>query len=70
MKYLICGIFMATFAQFGHAVEPSPYVGQEKRSIKSLSQKEIDAYLTGKGMGFASAFNSKRNTNSRAGRVI
>ena len=31
----------------------SPYVGQEVRDIKSLSPEDINAYLSGKGMGLA-----------------
>lgn len=31
----------------------SPYQGEEKRLIKSLSDKEVDDYLNGRGMGFA-----------------
>ncbi len=31
----------------------SPYVGQEARDIKSLSAEDINAYLSGKGMGLA-----------------
>ena len=33
----------------------SPYAGEEGRDIKALSAQDIDAYLTGKGMGFAKA---------------
>ncbi len=33
----------------------TPYQGQQLRSIKALSQKDIDGYLSGKGMGFAKA---------------
>jgi Spy/CpxP family protein refolding chaperone len=33
----------------------SPYKGQQHRSIKALSQNEINGYLNGKGMGFAKA---------------
>ncbi|WP_455218139.1 Spy/CpxP family protein refolding chaperone [Kaarinaea lacus] len=33
----------------------SPYKGQQIREIKSLSQSDIDGYLSGKGMGFAKA---------------
>ena len=33
----------------------SPYKGQQHRSIKALSQNDIDGYLQGKGMGFAKA---------------
>lgn len=38
-----------------YAEGPSPYVGQEMRGIKALSQSEIDGYLDGQGMGFAKA---------------
>lgn len=40
-----------TLAQSGH----SPYPGQEKGEIKSLSAEEIQAYLSGDGMGWAKA---------------
>lgn len=33
----------------------SPYIGQQLRDIKSLSQSDIDGYLSGKGMGYAKA---------------
>jgi hypothetical protein len=39
------------FAQHGH----SPYVGQEKSDIKTLSAEEIQALLSGQGMGLAKA---------------
>ena len=35
--------------------EPSPYVGQETRDIKALSEQEINDYLAGNGMGLAKA---------------
>lgn len=31
----------------------SPYKGEENRSVKSLSDREVDDYLNGRGMGFA-----------------
>lgn len=31
----------------------SPYAGEQRREIKSLSSSELEAYLQGKGMGFA-----------------
>jgi Spy/CpxP family protein refolding chaperone len=40
-----------SFAQHGH----SPYVGQEKRAIKTLSEEEMRALLSGQGMGLAKA---------------
>ena len=36
-----------------HAADQSPYTGEELRSIKSMSSQEIDALLSGEGMGFA-----------------
>jgi hypothetical protein len=38
-------------AQHGH----SPYAGQGKRDIKALSDEEVQALLTGQGMGLAKA---------------
>jgi Spy/CpxP family protein refolding chaperone len=39
------------FAQHGH----SSYAGQEKREIKALSNEEIQALLSGQGLGLAKA---------------
>lgn len=36
-------------------VTPSPYVGEEHRVIKALSEEEIEAYRTGSGMALAKA---------------
>jgi len=36
-------------------LQPSPYVGQEAREIKSMSAEEVQAYLSGEGMGLAKA---------------
>jgi Spy/CpxP family protein refolding chaperone len=33
----------------------SPYAGEEAREIKALSAEDVEAYLTGQGMGFAKA---------------
>ena len=33
----------------------SPYAGEEGREIKALSAEDVNAYLTGQGMGFAKA---------------
>jgi Spy/CpxP family protein refolding chaperone len=38
-----------TFAQHSH----SPYAGQEKRAIKTLSEEEVQTLLSGQGMGLA-----------------
>lgn len=37
------------------AQQTSPYLGQETRDIKALSSDDVNAYLAGKGMGFAKA---------------
>lgn len=33
----------------------TPYAGQEQRAIKAMSEKEVQDYLAGKGMGYAKA---------------
>jgi Spy/CpxP family protein refolding chaperone len=38
-----------------HVLAASPYAGEEGREIKALSAADVDAYLTGLGMGFAKA---------------
>jgi Spy/CpxP family protein refolding chaperone len=55
MKNLIFGIAVSvlTFAAF--ADTKSPYIGQETREIKALSQQEVEDYLNGKGLGYAKA---------------
>ena len=42
-------------ASFVYATQPvrSPYAGQETRGIKSLSDREVQDYLAGRGMGLA-----------------
>ena len=42
-------------AQQPPPAQESPYVGLESRDIKSLSQRQIDLYLSGHGMGLALA---------------
>lgn len=37
------------------SAQHSPYSGEELRTIKSLSEKEIEQYLSGAGMGLAKA---------------
>ncbi len=56
MKRLACTLTLvllgsALSAQTGR----SPYAGQEKREIKALSKGDVEAYLNGRGMGFAKA---------------
>jgi hypothetical protein len=50
--FLLQTVFLyTTVAWAGETL--SPYAGQEKREIKALSKKEVDAYFSGDGMGFA-----------------
>jgi hypothetical protein len=50
-------LILATVGTVGCAQAPpaSPYAGQEGRSIKALSQKEVDDLRAGAGMGYAKA---------------
>lgn len=59
---MIKTVLMAVFSAFTLipmyavlAAQPSAYSGQEQREIKALSPDDIQAYLTGKGAGFAKA---------------
>ena len=49
--FLVVAVLMLPIAGFA----ASPYVDQTSRSIKALSDDEVDDYLSGKGMGFAKA---------------
>jgi hypothetical protein len=44
---------LTSFAQSSDAAKP--YAGQEKREVTTLSAEEIQAYLSGQGMGLAKA---------------
>lgn len=48
-------LLVATAAAFAGEPSPSPYAGQEARTIKALSAEDIEALRTGQGMGFAKA---------------
>ncbi len=47
--------FLLSLSTLAAAVTPSPYAGQEARSIKALSAEEQADLLAGRGMGFAKA---------------
>lgn len=47
LTFLVCCSYIAT------AESNSPYVGQESRSIKALSQQQISDLLDGNGLGYA-----------------
>jgi hypothetical protein len=55
MKNLFIAVSIMLLSQTLYASTESPYKGQQLRSIKALSQKDINGYMTGKGMGFAKA---------------
>ena len=64
LPFLLPLIFLAMFfmwgvafaiPQGGAAKNPSPYAGQERRGIKSLSASDIEALSNGKGWGLAKA---------------
>ena len=46
---------MALMVNVAWADSTSPYAGQETRDIKALAPEDVDAYLSGKGMGLAKA---------------
>jgi Spy/CpxP family protein refolding chaperone len=54
MRRFLSTTMLAALIASGHAqTAQSPYAGQEKRPIKSLSAEEIQAYESGQGMGLA-----------------
>ena len=58
MKLPFAAYLLALFpvsVQVSAVTPASPYVGQEARDIKALSTEEVNAYLSGKGMGLAKA---------------
>ena len=52
MVALVAMIPLLSFAQSG---QQGQYAGQERREIKALSAAEVEAYLSGQGMGLAKA---------------
>lgn len=56
LKMIVIVVSLTLFAFASRSErQGSPYAGQEQREIKSLSAEEIDAYLSGAGMGLARA---------------
>ena len=53
--FISTGVFATASTHSASKTAESPYKGQQLRNIKALSQKDIDGYLSGKGMGFAKA---------------
>jgi hypothetical protein len=55
-RYCVALLVVGLFPQMLTAQAPkSPYTGEEKREIKSLSGEEVAMYLAGAGMGLAKA---------------
>lgn len=54
-KIMLMALFTGTLFIQNSLWAASPYVGQETRSLKSLSPEQIEEYLAGKGMGLAKA---------------
>jgi Spy/CpxP family protein refolding chaperone len=52
LRYWLAAILLVVH---NHGFAASPYVGEETRTVKALSDQEIADYLSGKGMGFAKA---------------
>ncbi|MFK8014803.1 MAG: hypothetical protein AB8G17_05145 [Gammaproteobacteria bacterium] len=52
MKYTILAV-MTLMSGLSLAADESPYAGEERRSIKSMSSAEVESLLSGAGMGFA-----------------
>ncbi|MHA1597520.1 MAG: Spy/CpxP family protein refolding chaperone [Alphaproteobacteria bacterium] len=56
MTLFLSGVVLATAFPAGAAEDAkSPYAGQEKRIIKTLSAKDIDDLINGRGWGLAKA---------------
>jgi Spy/CpxP family protein refolding chaperone len=56
LQFAACLLALIPVSVQVSAVTPaSPYVGQDARDIKALSAEEVNAYLSGKGMGLAKA---------------
>ena len=55
MKKILLTLFILSCCSLLLANAKSPYMGQENRTLKALSEKEIQGYLEGKGLGFAKA---------------
>lgn len=51
----LCAPGFAILLAAGAHAQTSPYAGQQQRSIKALSDEEVEAFLEGKGSGYAKA---------------
>ena len=62
MRSALCAAFIS-IASVSFAAELShvgPYVGQDTRAIKALSQEDIDGLQSGSGMGYAKEYQVER----------
>ena len=55
MLLFACVVSSVLLFNLANASPPSPYSGQESRETKALSSEDIQAYLSGKGLGLAKA---------------
>lgn len=55
MKRCAIAVILGAVVVVAMAQAESPYVGDESRPIKALSQQELDGYLQGRGLGYARA---------------
>jgi Spy/CpxP family protein refolding chaperone len=55
MRTWIIGFLASAAVIAAAASTESPYVGEEQRAIKALSQQQIDDYLQGRGLGYGKA---------------
>ncbi|MBT3991019.1 MAG: hypothetical protein HON14_02170 [Rhodospirillaceae bacterium] len=51
----LLALLLVSPESFANEASKSPYAGQEKRQIKSLSEKDVDDLLNGRGWGLAKA---------------
>ena len=51
----VCPYLMALMINVALADSATPYAGQQARDIKALAPEDVEAYLSGKGMGLAKA---------------
>lgn len=51
---VMASVFVCT-VQTAYAAPASAYAGQESRAIKAMAPEDVEAYLSGKGMGLARA---------------
>ena len=65
-QVVVLGVVVLAWAHAGGAAPSvSPYAGQESRPIKALSPDEVEAYLSGSGMGLAKAAELNRYPGPR-----